>query len=98
MIILYIEYSPISYYPSFVMFQECYEHIKLIAKEHEFDSFENISDPFFMLYHQQAVNLLRILFSVQNQLQSNEPAKIAKIIPIILNTIIELNSPEVITF
>lgn len=85
-----------THYLTFNMVQDCYKHIKKIAEDRQFTDYNKFAKPAFKRYHKQIVALLKIVFLVTKELEGDEPANISKVIPTILDCVLQLEEPEVV--
>lgn len=79
------------------MANNCYESMLKIAKDRDMDSRKRavVENPETCRYLGQVVKLLKVVYDVTKQLEGEGPATIAKIIPCVLNALLELEMPEV---
>lgn len=67
-----------------------------IAADRDMKDYEKFNTPEIKIYLSQLVDLLKIVYLATKDLEDDDSATISKIVPIILNALIELEDPEVL--
>jgi len=67
-----------------------------IAADRDMKDYEKFNTPEIKIYLSQLVDLLKIVYLATKDLEGDDSATISKIVPIILNALIELEDPEVL--
>lgn len=81
------------------MANDCYEALQKIANDRQMKEPERkiVNEPATKRYLVQVIKLLEIFYIATKQLEDDGPATIAKLVPAILNALLELEKPEVNT-
>lgn len=77
------------------MTNECYDAILGIADVRNIAERIQINKPEHKLYLEQVVSLLEVFYRATKQLESDKPATISKVLPTVLNSLLELEDPQV---
>jgi hypothetical protein len=77
---------------------ECFDGIMEIAVDRELPRYEEMKKLEIREYLGQIMELLRIVYLSTKELEDDGPATISKIIPTILNALLEIEDPEVSNF
>lgn len=77
------------------MFEECYDHIMVIANDRKLGNYQKMNEAGSKVYLAQVTKLLKVIFLATKELEGDDLSTSAKVIPTILNTLLELEEPEV---
>jgi hypothetical protein len=82
---------------SLKMALECFDSVVKIADDRSMEDRNYLKNPTTKIYLAQIVKLLEIFYNATKQLESDGLANISKVIPLILNSLLELEDPQVKT-
>lgn len=77
---------------------KCFDSILQIADDRRIEKREVLKQVNGKVYIEQVVKLLSVFYFATKELESDDTASIAKVIPTILNALIELEEPMVILY